>query len=462
MTTHQHTPTDRANAPGTRVNRPGLVEQYEHQVLPALQTRLDEAFPEFGWRRDPNGWHATNNTHTHERLGVRADRIVAHGDAPAGFLIHGQGAVLWTTYVNGDTPARGHRFVTAVRAIAARVDIELDTERSPTRDQRRERVLRDTFAIANDSYLSDAGTAARNYLTNERGFPPETLAALDLGVLPSPQRLSRELAARGYSLREIAASNVTSDARWAGRLVGLWNDEHGRPRTLWARTLTSADNDTPRYLYLAGARRPAVPYGLDKVMLQPRRNLEPLVLVEGVLDLHHLHARGFERVAALGGTTTPPALFERLTRLEFESVTLALDADQAGEKGTLAAIDAACRSRSSPALGVVRLAAASDPDQLLRQSGIDEWTATLRHAQPGIAWRVAHILATADPTDAPTIRRNVERSGEWLGSLGARHALDQDAGVQLVASIAGLDLEATRRAFRARYWDPTIDAGRNC
>ena len=85
-------------------DRPGVADFYERGVLPALVERLDQAFPEFGWQRDPRGWHATNQNFTHTTLGVRADGVVCHGDAPRGFLIHGQGAVLWTSYTNHGQP----------------------------------------------------------------------------------------------------------------------------------------------------------------------------------------------------------------------------------------------------------------------------------------------------------------------------------------------------------------------
>ena len=62
---------------------------YVDAVLPALAARLDAAFPEFGWKQDARGWVATNEEMTHRVLGVRADRVVAHGPAPSGFLVHG-------------------------------------------------------------------------------------------------------------------------------------------------------------------------------------------------------------------------------------------------------------------------------------------------------------------------------------------------------------------------------------
>lgn len=83
------------------VSEDGARDFYLEVVLPALADRLDQAFPEFGWRRDRDGWVATNEEHTHICLGVRAERVVAHGPAPQGFLVHGGDATLWTAYVNG-------------------------------------------------------------------------------------------------------------------------------------------------------------------------------------------------------------------------------------------------------------------------------------------------------------------------------------------------------------------------
>src|SRR5689334_4580926 len=103
--------------------RPNVADFYERTVLPALMARLDHAFPEFGWQPDPRGWRATNQHYTHAHLGARAERVICHGDAPRGFLVHGTGPILWTTHVN-DGPARGREFVAAVRQLAARADID--------------------------------------------------------------------------------------------------------------------------------------------------------------------------------------------------------------------------------------------------------------------------------------------------------------------------------------------------
>src|ERR671938_265825 len=97
---------------------------YTETVLPALADRLDAVFPEFGWKRDTRGWVATNQETTHRLLGVRAQRVVAHGPAPRGFLVHGGDSMLWTAYANGGTVPRGEEFVRIVKDLAARAGVE--------------------------------------------------------------------------------------------------------------------------------------------------------------------------------------------------------------------------------------------------------------------------------------------------------------------------------------------------
>src|SRR5215813_3291095 len=99
-------------------------EFYADVVLPALAARLDAAFPEFGWRPDARGWVASNQEMTHRVLGVRADRVVAHGDAPPGFLVHGGPTVLWTAYLNGGGVPRGDTFRSVVRELADRAGVD--------------------------------------------------------------------------------------------------------------------------------------------------------------------------------------------------------------------------------------------------------------------------------------------------------------------------------------------------
>src|SRR4051812_2652122 len=141
-----------------------IVDFYTELVLPALAQRLDQAFPEFGWRRDARGWVATNEEHTHARLGVRAERVVAHGPAPRGFLVHGGEPMLWTAYLAGGEPPRGAEFVRVVGELAERAGVDAaPIERGAPRDRRAE-LLEEFFKLAQRELVIDRGAPAREYL----------------------------------------------------------------------------------------------------------------------------------------------------------------------------------------------------------------------------------------------------------------------------------------------------------
>jgi hypothetical protein len=198
------------------IPRGGITERYEAEVLPALVDRLDSAFPEFGWRRDALGWVASNEEFTHTTLGVRADRVVCHGDAPRGFLVYGDRAVLWTTYVNDGQPARGRDFVDAVRELAGRAGLDRTAfdDAQPDPGARRAALPETTFRTYEDAFASERGGPARASLVGQRAFPADRLDPLGFGVVPERRHVLETLRAVGYSDGEIRRAGVLADDRW--------------------------------------------------------------------------------------------------------------------------------------------------------------------------------------------------------------------------------------------------------
>jgi DNA primase len=439
----------------------GIADLYEREVLPALTRRLDSAFPEFGWQRDTQGWRATDQTFTHATFGVRADRVVCHGDAPRGFLIHGQGATLWTTYLNHGSPARGHDFVAAVRALATRAGIDTtQLDRPANSSERKANLLHDTFVLCRHELASERGITARAYLES-RGIPADHIDESGLGLMPDNTPVRLALISHGYSEAEIANSGVLADSRWPGRLIGAWRDEHSRITTLWARTTGHADGE--RYLYLRGAQRPqTLPYGVSSVLSDGSRGGgTDLLILEGVLDVHILGANGFQCVAALGGTAASPRLFERLADLGVGDITLALDNDPAGVAATRRAIDAAVSATRSPRIWVIDpdlLGEAKDPGELIQTRGPRAWERVTAAPICGIT---AYALELTGPLAAsqhePARRAALARASSWLAALHPRHSIEQTNALDTVANSLGYDVEATRRTFRAHHWHRHTD-----
>jgi DNA primase len=261
----------------------------------------------------------------------------------------------------------------------------------------------------------------------------------------------------GYSDAETRIAGLFADSRWPGRICGAWRNEYGHVGTLWTRSIDDSVPGDGRYLYLRGASRTGLPpYGLSEVLAGPHELRRDLTLVEGFFDYHQLRAHGFDNVAALGGLAASPSMFERLSQLGVERVTLCLDRDEPGRIATVRAIENASRAPRSPTVLVVDpecLAPADDPDTLVRDFGVEAWPAAVAESECAIAWRAERLLEGVTlESDAPLRREALARAGSWLASLPPRLALEQEDAIGAAAEQCGYSRVAVERAFRARFW----------
>ena len=110
--------------------------------------------------------------------------------------------------------------------------------------------------------------------------------------------------------------------------------------------------------------------------LRSKEGRDHLVLVEGLIDTASLQSQGFPNVAGIGGggAEFSPSRWEALAGFGVRSVTLALDNDAPGRKGTLAALEKARKAKKAPDIYVVDptdYMDSKDPDELVRTEGLD-------------------------------------------------------------------------------------------
>lgn len=432
---------------------------YEREVLPALFASLDRAFPEFGWKRDKRGgWTGTKRA---PGVDARADRVICH--KPFGFYVHGGGHTLWIAHVNGGAMPRGAEYVAKVRELAglagvdaSPLDLEISSDERAAWEKRERKAgaLEAFLATSKAALLGDAGRGARDYLES-RGFTAEEIEDLELGLYTKPESVKRDLMASGFSEDEVAAAGLITDARWTGRLVGAMRSRLGRLETFFARDLTGNVETKTKYLYLAGATKPDL-FGLD-VALRTKEGKEDLVLVEGVLDVVLLHARGFSGVAAIGGANLSTAKLEKLHEAGVRRVTLALDYDPSdkgfpGLEGTKTTVENAHKGNNVPVVYAVhpnelQKAAGTpegqkvDPDSLVRAKGLQAFRDALSKAEPGGVFLVRSALGNVSPES--TDRQEVAvRAVDLVDSFrGERAPLEREDAIRLVAERTGYDFE---------------------
>ncbi|MGZ3519480.1 MAG: DNA primase [Vulcanimicrobiaceae bacterium] len=293
----------------------------------------------------------------------------------------------------------GVPFPEAVRILAARTGVEIESE-----DPRAARARSEREAIYEANQIATAffervlrgeqGAAARAYC-ERRGFTQATIERFHLGYAPNDwNALTDELrrnnvdpvvaeraglikaGQRGhydfYRDRLMVPTYATTGEviAFGGRLLG-----EGEPKYL--NTSTTPVYTKGRHLYgLNIARRAA-------------STEQSLIVVEGYLDCIALHQAGFENtVASLGTSFTEDQARE--LRKYAENVFLCFDGDAAGAGAAGKAIDIATRvlEHSGTSVRIVRLPAGEDPDSYVRTHGATGFRTLLDSATTAIEFRL--------------------------------------------------------------------------
>jgi DNA primase len=352
-------------------------------------------------------------------------------------------------------------FVDALRALAKRAGIELESE-----DPRAARVRSEKEAIyhANDVaarwfhriLLADpAGEPGRAYC-ERRGLTRETIDAFMLGYAPEGwQGLVDELQREGvdpavalkaglvkqgqrghydfYRARLMIPTRALTGETIAfgGRLVG-----DGEPKYL--NTTTTPVYTTGRFLFAMGAARRAA------------QREGSIIVVEGYLDCIALHQAGFSNaVAALGTAFTPDQARE--LRKATEHVFVCFDGDVAGQAATAKSVDTLVAE--GLAARIVRLPPGEDPDSFVRGAGSAGFRAQLDAALPWVQFKIDRDLDAlaggfASPAElarrAEALVRALPREewDRWRVYVGGRLGLNVD------------DLRKSRLLVNAAHFAP--------
>jgi DNA primase len=253
------------------------------------------------------------------------------------------------------------------------------------------------------------GRAAREYLA-KRELTDETRRVFRLGYAPdSWEALSAHLKKRGASEAQIERSGlvVKKDAggfydRFRGRLIFPVLDAQGRAVAFGGRTLGAGE---PKYLnspetaaYTKGRHL----YGLSLTRDEIRKK-KFAILVEGYLDLIVPFQFGVRNMVASLGTALTPEQAKLLGRFA-RKVVVNYDGDSAGVKAAKRAIETLLAEDFETK--VLVLPEGADPDEFIRQSGVEAYHERRGKASPHIqfvldqAVRDRNLLRPADKAAA--------------------------------------------------------------
>jgi DNA primase len=312
----------------------------------------------------------------------------------------------------------GLDFREALEFLADRYNVALETEQedpaAAARQARSDRMLAllERTCGYYERYLWESTEArrARSYLL-DRGLDETTLRKFRVGYAPSAwDRVLVASRRGGYTEQELYDAGLVQRSqergrgyydRFRARIMFPLSDQRGRVRGFGARAtsgdqtakyINTADNDVyhkGQYVYGAHlARTAAAKEG-------------SVIVCEGYTDVIAMHQAGRANAVGLMGTALTDEQLGALQRMA-PTVTLALDADKAGQEAMLRAARLAVKRRLE--LRVVGLPKGSDPAELLQSGGPAAVTALVERSVPFVRFRVERVLeageiGTADGRD---------------------------------------------------------------
>ena len=363
-------------------------------------------------------------------------------------------------------------FAEALRFLAQRVGVTLEP-RTPEKAQEEEkrRKLQEINALAAGYYhdrllRSDEAARAREYLKG-RGISPETVGAFQLGyALSSWRALTEHMVAKGYREQDLLDAGLLSETedgrkydRFRARIIFPIRELRGHVAGFGGRVL---DDSLPKYMNSPQTDlfdKGSILYGIDVAKDWIRRGGRA-VIVEGYMDVLMAHQHGIQNVVASMGTALTErqvGILKRLTR----TVTLALDADLAGDEGTLRGLDVAKQvmsRRTVPVLtgrGLIRyedrldadiqimtLPEDRDPDEIIREDP-SQWRALVEEALPVMDYYFQALTKDLHLDTAKGKRTATERLLPLVGELG--NIVEREHYLQHLARLTKVDERALGR-----------------
>jgi len=304
----------------------------------------------------------------------------------------------------------GIDFGEAMRLLADRVGVTIPSKLEPARQKKEKEKLDKIFRINQETTQyyynllinSPSAEKARKYI-NERGLSDNAISDFQLGFSPDNwEALKQYLLGKNYKEADLLEAGLliqedgggTHD-RFRNRLMFPISDIKGNIAGFGARAL---DNSMPKYL-----NSPQTPvfdksgtlYGMNLAKAAIRQKDEAII-VEGYMDAITAYQYGFGNIIASMGTSITDKQLQELKKLT-RNITLALDADSAGEEAMLRCVG--YENSLDAEVKVITLPEGKDPDDVIKQD-IETWQKLLSEAIPVIDYTINMMTAKLDLSTA--------------------------------------------------------------
>ena len=317
-------------------------------------------------------------------------------------------------------------FPEAVEYLAKRAGIELPEKELSEEDKKKQSWRARLYEVNMDAagyfhYLltkTDRGKLGYEYYKN-RGFTDETINNFGLGYSDIYRDdLYKYLKSKGHSDELMKAAGLVRFDERDGPGDQFWNrvivpitDISGKVIGFGGRVLGDAK---PKYLNTRETEIFNKGRNLFAMNIARHSKKKGVILCEGYMDVIAMHQAGYTNATASLGTALTEAqagLIKRYT----SDVYLAYDSDGAGANATMRAIGILRKLDLSQK--VIDLRPYKDPDEFIKNEGIDSFDERVRNALNGRLFEIDHIVAKYDLNDPEEKTKFMKDAGRLLAGI---------------------------------------------
>ncbi|MDO8447094.1 MAG: DNA primase [Deltaproteobacteria bacterium] len=232
--------------------------------------------------------------------------------------------------------------------------------------------------------------------------------------------------------------------RFRGRIIFPIFDIHGQVIGFGGRSI---DGSEPKYLNSSESalfKKSDSLYGLT-VAKKWIKEADEALIVEGYMDLLSLHQAGIKNSVATLGTALTAGHLRLIKRLT-ENIVTVFDADKAGVKATLRALDLflteGVRAR------VLSMPEGHDPDTFVRETGADRFRKEIKSARPLMEFFINEALKGKNAEEIQGKLKVVDEVLPYIERLPSK--IEQGHYLKIVSERIGVNEELLFKEMRKR------------
>ncbi|MDE7265451.1 MAG: DNA primase, partial [Clostridia bacterium] len=350
-------------------------------------------------------------------------------------------------------------FMDAVKLLADKAGLQLpqtgfDNQKTVELKRKRDAILKimnDCAHFYLDNLNSGKAEAHIEYIL-KRKIPSNIVRTFGLGASLNYTDLPKFLLSKGYSKQDIIDSGAVNEVD--GRLVDAQGGRLIYPvinamdevvafggRVLKKTEFAKYKNTKETLIF----NKSKTLYNINLLKrLRKTQTIKEVIMVEGYMDTISLYQAGFKNVVASMGTSLTQEQ-ARLVKRYADTVLISYDGDGAGQKANMRGLE--ILKSEGLNVKVVPLPEGLDPDDVIKQRGVEGYQKCLDTAMPLIDYKLKSVGRGLDVTKTEDKRRYVSEAIKVIKT--ADSAAEQEELLKQLRDSTGITYESLKRDLSA-------------